>query len=311
MTLKVIDTHCDALFKMWQSADSLNFYDAPQLQTNLKRLQRGRVMVQCFAIFVEPGIKTEQKFQVALEQIDIFYTNIVGKYPMIQPITAWDELDQLEEGQIGAVLTLEGADVFGNDLARLRILYKLGVKSVGLTWNYANLCADGAWETRGAGLSLLGEEVVQLNNEHLVWTDVSHLSEQAFWDVLEIAEYPIASHSNAKALCDHPRNLSDEQARALFKRNGFIGIVYAPPFIKKDGTATISDVLHHIDHFCSLGGRKHICLGSDFDGITSFVHKLEDASQYQHFINELLKHYREEDVKGFAYQNFLNHRPSH
>lgn len=308
--MKVIDTHCDALFKMWGSSEKMSFYDAPFLQTNLKRLQQGQVKVQCFAVFVEPEIKTVQKFQAALEQIDIFNTEIVGKYPMIKHITAWDQLDQLDPGQIGAVLTLEGVDVIGNDLAKLRILYQLGIKSVGLTWNYANLCADGVWETRGAGLSLFGEKVVQLNNENLVWTDVSHLSEKAFWDVLELADFPIASHSNAKALCDHPRNLSDEQAEALFKRNGFIGIVFAPQFVKTEGKVTISDVLRHIDHFCSLGGTKHICLGSDFDGIRSFVHNLEDASQYQHIINELLKHYREEDVKGFAYQNFLNHRPS-
>src|SRR5690625_6021053 len=89
-------------------------------------------------------------------------------------MTSWSDLDDLQDGEIGAVLTLEGAEAFGNDLVKLRHLYRVGVMSVGLTWNVANLCADGAGEPRGGGLTLLGKEVVRLNNEHHVFTDVSH-----------------------------------------------------------------------------------------------------------------------------------------
>jgi membrane dipeptidase len=307
--LKIIDTHCDALLKLWQKPGQINFYDSPELDTNVQRLQEGQVAVQCFAIFIYPEVKFDHKFQVALEQIDYFHSEVLAKNPMMKQVTSWDELDRLGENEIGAILTLEGADAFGNDLAKLKTFYRLGVKSVGLTWNNANLCADGAGEPRGAGLTLLGKEVVKLNNEHQVFTDVSHLSEKSFWDVMELADYPMASHSNARSLCDHPRNLYAEQAQAMFNKGGFIGIVYAPHFVKKDGEATVSDVIKHIDHFCSLGGVNHIGLGSDFDGITSKVRDLEDASMYQNLINELLKHYKEDEVKGFAYQNFLNHRP--
>lgn len=307
--MKVVDTHCDALYKMWRHGGAMRFENADDLQTNLTRLKEGQVAVQCFAVFVDPAIKSSQQFQVALDQIDLFHTEILQKHPMIKQITSWDELDRLQPGEIGALLTLEGVDVIGNDLARLRTLYRLGIRSVGLTWNFANLCADGCWEQRGAGLTRLGEEVVKLNNDYRVWTDVSHLSERSFWDVLALAEYPIASHSNAKAVCDHARNLSDEQATALFEKGGFIGIVFHPPFVKKAETVTVDDVLFHIEHFCALGGVKHIGFGSDFDGIDTFVHGLEDASKYQRFIETLLKYYKEEDVKGFAYENFLNHRP--
>lgn len=305
----IIDFHCDALLKLWEAKGTLRFSDSTQLDTNKVRLQRGKVMVQCFAIFIEPDIKSDQKFQCVLEQIDYFYQEVLGKNPEMKQIKSWADFDQLKPGEIGAMLTLEGVDAIGNDLTKLRILYQLGVMSVGLTWNNANLAADGAGEPRGSGLTLFGKEIVRLNNEHQVLTDVSHLSEKAFWDVMELAKYPIASHSNSRTLCDHPRNLFDAQAAAMFEKGGMIHVVYCPPFVKSNRVASVSDVVKHIDHFCSLGGLKQIGLGSDFDGISTYVTGLEDASRSQNLINELLKHFKEDEVKGFAYQNFLNYRP--
>jgi len=315
--MKIIDTHCDALYKLqmaergkYYDIASLNFQHARQLDTNVERLEAGQVMVQFFAIFIEPDVPSDEKWQHALEQIDLFYTEVLGKNHKMKHIKKWNELDRLQDGEIGAVLTLEGADAFGNDLAKLRTLYRLGVLSIGLTWNNANLCADGAGEPRGGGLTLLGKEVVRLNNEYKVLTDVSHLSVNGFWDVIELADYPIASHSNVRKICDHPRNLYDGQVEALFTKNGLIQLVFNPPFIKKDSdTASITDLLKHIDHLCSLGGINNIGFGSDFDGISDYVTDLENASQYPNLINELLKHYSEDEVRGFAYQNFLNHRP--
>lgn len=305
----IIDLHCDALMKLQEAKGSLRYFDAPKLETNKTRLQQGKIKVQCFAIFIEPEIHSEQKFQVVLEQIDYFYKEVIGKNPDMVHLKNWLDFDQLKLGQIGAMLTLEGVDAIGNDLTKLRILYRLGVRSVGLTWNNANLAADGAGEPRGGGLTLFGKEIVHSNNEYQILTDVSHLSEKAFWDVMEIAKYPIASHSNSKKLCDHPRNLTDEQATAMFNKGGLIHVVYNPPFINESGKASIQDLVKHIDHFCSLGGVKQIGLGSDFDGIATFITDLEDASKSQNLINELLKYYSEEEVKGFACQNFLDRRP--
>jgi len=307
--MNIIDLHCDVLMKLWESKGELRFADAPELQVNKARLQQGQVKVQCFAIFIEPDLPSDQKFQVALEQIHYFYQEVLGKNPDMVHIKEWSDFDRLKIGQIGAMLTLEGVDAIGNDITKLETLYRLGVRSVGLTWNNANLAADGAGEPRGAGLTLFGKRIVQLNNKHQVLTDVSHLSEKAFWDVMELADYPIASHSNAKKLCNHPRNLTDEQATAMFQKGGLIHVVYNPPFVKATGKATISDLIKHIDHFCSMGGVKQIGFGSDFDGITSFIVNLEDASKSQNLINELLKHYSEEQVRGFASQNFLDRRP--
>jgi membrane dipeptidase len=308
--MKIIDLHCDALLKLHEAKGELRFLDAPELDANKERLKAGGVAVQCFAIFIDPDIKQEQKFDAALGQIDLFYREVLGKNPDMVHIKDWGDFDSLKDGQIGAMLTLEGVDAIGNDLSKLHILYQLGVRSVGLTWNNANLAADGAGEPRGAGLTLFGKQIVEFNNEHQILTDVSHLCEKAFWDVMETARYPIASHSNARHLCNHPRNLYGNQARALFQRNGMLHVVFVPHFVTEDANATIQDVVKHVDYFCSLGGEKLIGLGSDFDGISSHVKGLEHAGKYQDLTNELLKHFSEEQVRGFAYQNFLDHRPA-
>ncbi|RXJ04061.1 membrane dipeptidase [Anaerobacillus alkaliphilus] len=306
--MKIIDTHCDALLKLWEDKNR-SYTDSPEIETNFQRLQQGGVKGQLYAIFIDPDSPFDQKYQLALEQIDLFHSEVVGKHQQIKKIVNWADFDLLEEGEIGAVLTLEGADAFGNDLNKLMHFYDLGVKSLGLTWNNANLVADGVGESRGAGLTDFGKEVVRLNNERKVLTDVSHLSVKGFWDVMELADYPIATHSNSITLCNHRRNLSDEQAKAMFENHGLVGIVFNPPFLTETGTASITDIIRHIEHFCSLGGETQICLGSDFDGISQFVEGLEDASKYQQLTNELLKHYSEDQVAGFAHQNFLRFIP--
>jgi membrane dipeptidase len=308
--LNIIDLHCDALLRLYQTQGEIKFKDAKELETNKERLKKGKVKVQAFALFVFPEVKAEQKFQVALDQIHYFYTDVLGNNPEMKLIKEWSDIENLQDDEIGALLTLEGVDAIGNDLQKLSILYQLGVRSVGLTWNNANLAADGAQEKRGAGLTSFGEEIVVYNNEHKILTDVSHLSEKAFWDVINVAKYPIASHSNSKAIMDHVRNLSDEQAKAMFEKDAMVHMVYCPQFVKDKEDVSINDLIEHIEHFCSLGGEKNIGLGSDFDGITKKIMNLEDASMQQNLLNELLKHnYSEELVKGFAYENFMSHLP--
>ncbi|MDS9472999.1 dipeptidase [Sporosarcina pasteurii] len=307
--MHVIDLHCDVLLRLYEAKGKLSFENAPELDTNYEKLIKGNVRVQAFAIFIWPNMDANEKFQAVLDQVYYFYTEVLGKNQNMKLIKEWSDFDTLQEGEIGALLTLEGVDAIGNDLKKLTILYELGVRSIGLTWNNANLAADGVGEPRGAGLTDFGREVVQFNNDHKILTDVSHLSENAFWDVMEEAKYPIASHSNAKAICDHPRNLSDKQVSAMFAKNGLVHVVYCPQFVKSEGDVTIDDLILHIDHLCSLGGVNHIGLGSDFDGISTKIIQLEDASMHPNLINELLKRYREDEVKGFAYQNFLNNLP--
>lgn len=312
--MKIIDTHCDALYRLqnakWNS-QHLNFLDAEELDTNLTRLKKGNVKVQFFAIFLDPDeVPSERLWYAALEQIEIFQAEILDKYPEVKHIRKWDEINQLKDNEIGAVLTLEGADCIGNDLEKLQYLYEQGILSVGLTWNPANLCADGAAEPRGAGLTSFGKRVVELNNEFGIFTDVSHLCEQAFWDVIEIAAYPFASHSNARAICDHPRNLNDKQIQAMIEKNAPMHLVFHPPFINTDSDeASIDDLINHVEHIRQLGGVDIIGFGSDFDGIELKVEDLEHAGAYGNLLDKLSEKYSEEELGKFTYKNFLQKLP--
>lgn len=302
--MKIIDWHCDALSKLGAGEGVLNFRKAEGIDANLERLKQGNIKVQCFAVFIEPEVHSDAKFQAALDQIAYFYEEVLGKNREMKQIRNWADFFALQDNEIGALLTLEGADPIGNDLSRMEILYQLGVRSVGLTWNHANLCADGAEEPRGAGLTEFGKELVVFLNEKKMLTDVSHLSERAFWDVLDIASYPFASHSNAKALCNHPRNLTDQQAKAMFDHGGMIHVVFYPKFITGSDSATMDDLVSHIDHFATLGGIDRIGFGSDFDGIDHHVTELEHAGKYDNLINRLINSYSYEQVLGFAGGNF-------
>lgn len=314
--MEIIDTHCDALYKLQLSKRGkyfkhrLSFRDAPEIETNYQRLQAGGIKVQFFAIFIQSGTPANEQWQHALEQVDLFYSEILVKNPEMKHIKSFTDIKHLKAGEIGAVLTLEGAECIGNDLMKLEMLIRLGVLSVGLTWNHANLCADGIGEPRGGGLTLLGKQAVELMNQYKVLTDVSHLSDQAFWDVMELADYPYASHSNARAIHNHRRNLPDEAITALIAKGGHIHVVFNPPFISGDADEVrISELIRHIDHICSLGGKEQLGFGSDFDGITTFIKGLEHAGLYPNLINELLKYYSEDTVKGFAYQNIQRFLP--
>lgn len=306
--MKTIDLHCDVLWKMQRSKGAVDFLDG-ELDANLEKLKSGNVMLQTFAIFVLPEVKVEEKFSIAMDQVHYFHTRVLGSNPHMKLIREWTDIDKLQDGEIGALLSLEGVDAIGNDLNKLTILHELGVRSIGLTWNNANLAADGILEERGAGLTSFGKEIVAFNNDKKMFTDVSHLSEKSFWDVMEIAKYPIASHSNSKTICPNARNLTDEQAKAMIDQNAMVHVTFVTEFVKESGDMEIADLIKHIDHFCSLGGIHNIGMGSDFDGITQKIIGLEDASMHPNLLNELLKYYTEDQVKGFAYQNFLDHRP--
>jgi membrane dipeptidase len=310
--MKIFDAHCDVLFKLWMNKKyrtpnrTMKFDNDPDLHITREELQKGNSKIQCFAVYIPEIVPHEQRFQAALEMVNIFYEDILETSSNMKLILSKEDAKSLKEGEIGALLTLEGCDAIGQSMTRLKTMYRLGVRSVGLTWNYGNAVADGILEKRGAGLSSFGEQVVQQLNTFKIWTDVSHLSEKGFWDVMEQAAHPIASHSNAFSLCPHPRNLKDEQIKALIERNSIIGVTYVPSFLAENGQATLSDILKHIDYICGMGGEKNVGFGSDFDGIDHTIENFKSFGQYENLINELLKHYSEEQVRSFSYQNFID-----
>jgi membrane dipeptidase len=306
--MKIFDAHCDVLYKLWLNP-TLSFDSSDELHISYNRLKNGQGKVQCMAIYVPEEVSYQERFEVALEMVNILYERILPFFPNMKLVKTKNDINKLKEDEIGVVLTLEGCDAIGHSLTRLKTLFHLGVKSVGLTWNYSNAVADGILEPRGAGLSLFGKKVVQDNNRFKVWTDVSHLSINAFWDVLELADYPIASHSNVLSLCSHPRNLNDDQLKALIKKDSMIGINFVPFFLTDKPVATVKDVINHLDYICQLGGEKNVGFGSDFDGISTTVLGLEHFGKYNHLVEELYKHFTDDQINHFCYQNFINHLP--
>jgi len=306
--MAIFDAHCDVLLKLHEDS-KLSFTTSDSLHVNYQFLKKGGSKVQCFALFIEPEEPQEIKFRIALNMIDIFNRKILAVHDDIKHVRTKQDIANLKQDELGAVLTLEGCDAIDFDLLKLRTLFRLGIKSVGMTWSNSNAAADGVEESRGAGLSDFGRQVVRENNRHKVWTDVSHLSVKGFWDVVEEADYLIASHSNARALCDHPRNLYDDQIEAIIKHSGMIGITFVTDFLREPDYASIDDVLKHIEHICELGGSSHIGFGSDFDGISLTPKNLDNYSFYPELVNCLQKLYPEELVNGFLFDHFYQAFP--
>lgn len=304
--MRIFDAHCDLLYQLWRNTEVSEWNNHSRHVTIEKLFQFG-AKVQCFAIFVP--VEATNKLEAALAQAAIFFECIVNRYEKIKHIRTKQDILALKNDEIGAILTLEGCEAIGHDLSLLTIFHQFGVRGAGLTWNFANLLADGALEIRDSGLSLKGKQMIKKMNDFQMWTDVSHLSERSFWDVIQLANHPIASHSNSYTLCPHPRNLRDDQIRALVQKKGIIGITFVPQFISAEKPAVMKNVLNHVDYICGLAGSDAVGFGSDFDGIEETVEGLEGYEQYSYLINTLLKHYSESQVRKLIYSNFANSVP--
>lgn len=307
MKMNIIDLHCDVLYQLSKRGKPTEFSSGVELQASKENLKTGQIIVQDFAIFIDSNVPQEQKFMEAMRQVELF-KNITEDNPEMVHITDWQQLKSLKPCQIGAILSLEGCDAIGEDLGKLQTLLDAGVKLVGLTWNYENGVGYGAEETPEKGLKAFGKKVVEFLNERDIIIDVSHLNEQGFWDVLPLGKHLIASHSNARKLCNHPRNLTDKQAKELVKHGGHIHVVYYPAFIKNDEEhVTLIELVEHIKYLAELVGVEHLGLGSDFDGIGQTVEGLQNAAQTQNLIAILLQQFSKEEVEKIASENFLRY----
>jgi membrane dipeptidase len=195
----------------------------------------------------------------------------------------------LDDGSLAAVLHFEGAEAIGARLERLADFHDSGLRSLGLTWSRPNAFAHGApfgfpgSPDQGPGLTDAGRALVRACNELGVMMDVSHLNERGFWDVAELSDAPlVASHSNAHALCPSPRNLTDDQLRAVGESGGVVGINFCVAFVREDGAddpdTPLSAIAAHAAHVAEVAGVDTVALGSDFDGAT-MPHELDDAAK--------------------------------
>lgn len=311
----IFDTHCDVLFKMYLDED-LSFYHSPDLDAAYEGMRHSSYLVQCFAIYLPQKLRAPSMKEVRT-YAEIYERHILSQ-PGIVPIRFRQDLTRLQPGkEIGAMLTMEGAEPLQADLGQLSEAFNIGVRCLGMTWNYANWAADGVLEPRKAALTLKGRALVEECNRIGMIIDISHLNEPGFWEVVELSKRPvIASHSNVYSICPHPRNLKREQLEAIFAMDGRVGITYVPQFTNAYADqATISDLLKHIEAVCALGGSRHVGLGSDFDGIDRHIIGLENAFQVSHLVNEIYRLYSASTAENILWRNWYQfyeqHLPDH
>ena len=304
----IVDGHCDTLLKLFKNNESF-WEEEINGHVNWRRLQKGKVALQFMAIYIEPEYKRAGPLKRALEILDYFYhLQQAGKGKPLLVIKK-EDLQKLKKEQSSVLLAIEGGEALEGNLAVLRILFKLGIRSLTLTWNQRNELADGIWEEKTAGgLTSFGCQVVKEMNQLGMLIDVSHLSEKGFWDVLKFTQQPIAAtHSACYALRAHPRNLRDEQLTALAQNQGIIGLNFYPLFLgSQSQVISLRNVIEHLEHAVSITGIDHVGLGSDFDGIAQVPLGLEDATKFPVIIEELLRlGWPESDVKKIMGGNFL------
>lgn len=303
----VCDTHVDTLLKV---LDGLDFgRRAESGHVDLVRLKEGGINVQIFACWIDPKLTPENSIKQTLVLIDQMNQQLEQYPDKIALVKNADEIEQIyKSDRIAAILSIEGGHAIEGEVAVLRTFYQLGVRCMTLTWNNHNELADSSKDPKeDGGLTELGKTVVNEMNRLGMLVDISHSSEKTFWDTIECSELPvIASHSNAKSLCNHRRNLTDRMIKAISEREGFIGVNFYPDFLTPSGQASTEDVLDHIDYIVELAGINCVGLGSDFDGISKVPVGLEDCSKMPNITKGLIERgYSEYEIRKILGENFL------
>ncbi|WP_434640590.1 dipeptidase [Thermoanaerobacterium thermosaccharolyticum] len=301
----IVDFHCDTLYLIQKdNRDITKKNDKGHI--DLIRLDEGMVHLQVFATFVEPEYMRKDAAAKTLKMIDKLY-QLMEKTDKIKLILSGKDVEEAKsENKLGALLSIEGGEALEGDLSLLRMFYKLGVRAMTLTWSLRNDLGDGILGSSDYGLTSFGKDVIKEMNRLGMIVDVSHLNERGFWDAINICEKPlIASHSDCKALCRHPRNLSDEQIKAIADKGGVIGINFCPNFLRDDDNASIEDVLDHIEHIVNLVGINHVGFGSDFDGIEKTPLGLDDVASFPKILDGLKKRgFSDDEINSISHDNF-------
>lgn len=318
----IIDLHCDTIGVLYQkhkTGQPLRLEDSA-LQIDTNKLIAGDYYAQCFAMFVY--YEVENPFEVCIEMIDLFYEELKKSETIRLALTYEDILKNHENQKISALLTIEEGGVTKSNLVYLRTFYRLGVRMICLNWNFENGVGYpnyGAYDASGKpdyrtpntekGLTEYGFSMVREMNRLGMIIDVSHLSDKGFWDVIHTTVKPIvASHSNARGVCGHVRNLTDEMIIALHENGGVMGMNYCADFMDDDpkqGENTIACTIRHIRYIKNLVGVDVIALGSDFDGIDPNI-ELKDASFLPRLVQALREDdFTEEEIDKITYKNAL------
>lgn len=312
--MKLIDMHCDSLYQMMKER-SISLQQN-RLCVDLEKLKKAHSMAQFFACFIYKAEFSEENiwdeaYQYALDMIDYGKTCIQQCDGGIATAYSYEDIVNFyEKNQISAMFTLEEGGVLNGKIERLDELYQKGIRLITLTWNYENCIGYPNSRDENLmqlGLKPFGLEVVRRMNELGMLIDVSHLSDGGFWDVVKYSSKPVvASHSNTRVLCNHPRNLSDKMIKALAEKGGVCGLNFYPYFSNSSGKATAQDIAEHAFHMYQVGGEDVIAIGTDFDGFDEGELDITDMSQMDVVYEAFLKRgFTERQMDKIWHKNIL------
>ena len=297
MEMKAIDLHCDTISALLRKKDAGNPYSLAKndLHVDLEKMRAGDYLLQNFAMFIYVGSGNDP-FEECMQMIDLYEEVMEQEKNQIAPVLTFADIEKNEKaGKLSSMLTIEEGAVIRGSIEKLHTFYNRGVRMMTLTWNYPNEigypnclnekgepCAWGIPNTTN-GLTPFGIECVQEMQRMGMIVDVSHLSDAGFYDMLKYTDKPfVASHSNARAVGGHSRNMTDDMLKKLADRGGVLGMNYCGGFLSMEqdydkAEGTVDMIVDHIRHIRNVAGCDCIALGSDFDGIPT--HKeLPDAS---------------------------------
>ena len=292
MNFPVFDLHCDtALELLGKDLRSPKSLKKNNLHIDLERAKKLPGYCQCFACFTTPymrewmQVSPEMVFQL---ELDVILAELErNKRTMSLVYSAADVRKNLEKGKMSAILTIEGPAGFGFNPELLEDLYKVGFRISSLGWNEQNPLT-GSHKT-GGGLTDLGREYVKTAQKLGMIVDVSHISDEGFWDIMKVTEKPIvATHSNSRAACDNSRNLTDDMFRAIVETGGVAGFNQCAPFVGQQ--PNLDTICDHILHFLELDPEgTHIALGGDLDGCDELPEGFDGIQSYPAMARRLLE----------------------
>lgn len=267
--MKLIDFHCDTILRLIERGDDCQLRQN-DLSVDIRKMRDGDVMAQFFACYIDLA-SVGNPLEYCLAMIDRFYKELEANKDEICLATCYSDLvENQAAGKISAFLTIEEGAALKGKLENLRIFHRLGVRLITLTWNYPNEIGfpNTLEPHEDKGLTDFGRELVGEMNRMGMLVDVSHLSDKGFYDVAALSQKPfVASHSNARAMTRHSRNLTDDMIRLLAEKGGITGLNFSKKFLGDSDISRIEDMVRHVKHIYNVGGIDVVAIGTDFDGI--------------------------------------------
>ncbi len=274
----MIDLHCDTIMQLLDHPDSGDLY-RNTWKIDIEKLQKAHSKVQDFALFINLG-KTNDPYDRYEEMRNLCTTQIHLYGEHIQHVLSYQDVESVyESGKIGALMSIEEGGVLGGDLDKLKQAYQDGVRLITLTWNYPNNLGEPHCGEQHKKLTPKGIEFVEAMQDLGIVVDCSHLNDAGTEQLGDILDVPfVASHSNAREVTAHTRNLPDNLIKLIANKGGVIGLNFAQSFLGTSPVSRIDDIVKHGLYLINKGGEDVVALGTDFDGIKPNT-EIKDASE--------------------------------